>query len=500
VPYSPSRIVVSIPAASADGKYYSAYPAGNAPILAAVADDTATGTAALSVKIPLAGASIDASVGLGTLGVGEPLSGAASDSASGSASLTIATPLSGASDDTVSGSATLINQPQLVGSADDTVSGTASLTVGGGSLVLPGLVSNLFLINQAGTEQSNSPPSPPSSTQEFSWNAAAAGSYPVAHYQIQRAPVTGSGIGSYATLGTTTALSYTDTTATNSNIPALTSPAEQYAYRVAAVDTQGNVGPYQSQVTVYFHYQGLTNIGQGASTTADATYSYGITQIFNDTTGNPPVGTYDVLLEFPGGSLGGGGMQPYATSPLAPTYELELGAFTAAGGYFIIDMMVANADIPIGLSHISRLPPGDVYPASTIDNLLSGAYGTFVANQWCTYKAPLSELTMGFTNFTGSISGTTLTCSSTQSGPGVDAGSYITGPGIPEGTYVLSYETSYGNGKFGLGNQLNSITDLSIPAGTQMVCQRTGMYKFDLKVGEGYAAFNLFVNNYGWQT
>ena len=126
---------------------------------------------------------------------------------------------------------------------------------------------------------------------------------------------------------------------------------------------------------------------------------------------------------------------------------------------------------------ISRLPPGDVYPWSNVN--LSNYGPAPVAGQWATYKIPLSVLTIGFTHFTGSISGTTLSVSSVSSGVGVDAGGDPTGPGVPAGTYITAFsQTGGGAGTYTVaGPGISAST--SVPS-TGMVEQRTGIYKFGL--------------------
>jgi hypothetical protein len=339
---------------------------------------------------------------------------------------------------------------------------------------------------------------------------------------VQRAPVTVSGLGSFSTIatGVTTqtngSFTYSDTTATNSNNPTFQSPCNQYAYQVAAVDSQGNVGPYQSACGVYLYQWGVSN-------NSNANYSYGISQQFADTTGNPPQGTYDMLITYPNG----GGLQYFSNPPGAPTYALENGAFN----YFTVDIKAASTSPEIGVSHISRLPPGDVYPYAGNDPYINiFNYGTFVANQWCTYKVPLSVLTMGFGTFTGSIAwdptvsqpaaiydnsnipngiatgGLVLTVTSTNSGVPVDAGGFVYGAGLPSGLYIMPYNggstsPNQGPGKYNLWSNLSVATmqAISIAAGTTMTYQRTNMYKPDLKVSNN-PSFSVFYNNIGWTT
>ncbi len=57
-------------------------------------------------------------------------------------------------------------------------------------------------------------------------------------------------------LATTTQLNYSDTTATNSNVPTFDTPATVYSYGLSAVDTMGNEGP-QALPSVYWYRWGV---------------------------------------------------------------------------------------------------------------------------------------------------------------------------------------------------------------------------------------------------
>jgi hypothetical protein len=263
-------------------------------------------------------------------------------------------------------------------------------------------------------------------------------------------------------------------------VPTFSGPATVYSYAVSSVDTNGNESA-QAVPKVYFYQNGVANQGQ-------LDYSYGITENWQDTAGNPSTGGHDVSLNYP---AGGGGFQPYSDLPLAPVYDLELGAFK----YFTVDVKVTDTTHPIFVSHISRLPPGDVYPYGHV-NLFS--YCNPVVGQWVTCKVPLSALTIGITNFTGSIVGTTLTVTSVQSGVGVDAGAYVKGPGIPAGTYITGHAQDGSIGTFTVaGPGISSSTN--VPS-TSMVSQRTGLYKIDIGMGTLSSGTTMYVENFGWTT
>ncbi len=314
-------------------------------------------------------------------------------------------------------------------------------------------------------------------TISLSWDAPTAGN-PVASYRIYRN-------GSLYAMVTGT--SYTDTAATNATEPSFTQAATVYSYAVTAVDSQGNESA-KAYPAVYFYQN-------GASNTQDGDYSYGITENWQSTSGSPLVGTYDIALTYPGG----GGFQPYTRPPLAPTYDLELGGFQ----YLTLDIKASDTSHPFFISHISRLPPGDVYPRAWV---YLSTYCTLIPNQWVTCKIPLSALSIGYTSFTASISGNQLTVTSTQSGVGVDAGGFISGPGIPAGTYITGTPggVTYNNGQppgNGLGTYtiagpgISTSTSVSSESMTE---QRTSLYKVDIGLHDVPTATTIYLNNIGW--
>ena len=308
-----------------------------------------------------------------------------------------------------------------------------------------------------------------SETISLSWDAATAGSNPVSHYNVYR---------NGALYATATGTSYSDAGATNATVPSYTGPATDYSYAVTAVDSQGNESA-RAYPKVYFYQNGVPT--QGAMD-----YSYAITENWEDTSGQPASGAYDISLSYP---AGGGGFQPYGDVPLTPIYDLELGSFN----YFTVDVKVTDTSHQLFVSHISRLPPGDVFPYSSV-NLFS--YCTPVVGQWVTCKIPLSALTIGVTNFTGSISGTTLTVASVQSGVGVDAGGFVTGPGVPVGTYITGHNQNGSIGTFTVGGP--GISSSTYVPSASMVSQRTSLYKIDIGMGTESSGTKIYIDNVGW--
>jgi hypothetical protein len=313
----------------------------------------------------------------------------------------------------------------------------------------------------------------------LAWNAATPGSAPIAHYKIYR---------NGAAYATSTALSYVDTNATNANSPligngnpqpTLTIANTVYAYAVSAVDSAGNEGPQQSNATFWVYYNGIFDW------MGDFSYPGGSINInYADTTGAPESGPADIEVSF---TVAHAGFQPYAGNTTT-AWDMEGGSF----GYISMDLKPTIAGQNWELLVLSRLPPGDVSPWS---NVLLSSYGPApVVGQWATYKIPLSALTIGYTHFTGSISGTTLTVSSVSSGVGLDAGGYLTGPGVPAGTYIMGFSKSGGGaGTYTIaGPGISASTSV---ASTSMVEQRTGIYKFGLVDRNNAVNNHYFIDN-----
>jgi hypothetical protein len=102
---------------------------------------------------------------------------------------------------------------------------------------------------------------------------------------------------------------------------------------------------------------------------------------------------------------------------------------------------------------------------------------------------------MGTCQFTGSITGTTLTVTAITSGPRiVDSAGFVTGPGVPEETYILAYGQANAIGTFTVaGPGINSST--SVPT-TTMTYQRTALYKTALFPSTSNT--QIYFNNLGW--
>ncbi|HWM65627.1 MAG TPA: Calx-beta domain-containing protein [Steroidobacteraceae bacterium] len=332
----------------------------------------------------------------------------------------------------------------------------------------PSKVSALQLVKQGGSNNTAT------NSQQISWAAATAGANPISYYKIYR---------NGASYATTTNLTYTDNAATNSNDPTWSKAATIYTYDVTAVDAGGNEGPKSGQMTAWVYQNGKSNWSNND-------LSYGsLQENYSSTAGNPKGGAFDISVNF-----ANGGFQPAVQVPQAPQWDLELGAFS----YFTIDVnpgsVVKSTDLPFGT--VSRLPPGDVYGWHPQVNIYD--YGPApVANTWATYKVPLLAVAMGACDFTGSISGNTLTVTAIVNGdPLVDAGGFVTGGGIPAGTYITAYGQHGAIGTFSIaGPGINSGTHI---ASTRMTYQRTSLYKFGIQ--PPVQNITMYFNNMGFTT
>ncbi len=423
---------------------------------------------------------------------------------------------------------------------------TVTITGSGGQASAPSAPGNLTLVNQGGANNNdNGNGNSLTNYQAIQWTAATAGANPIDHYKIYRngsaygtlaAPTqfqgyisgtkltvtsvtsgtiipgprwsgsgvaagtmidepqlsgTTGGVGTYhvdasQTVGsagspvTFTGWVFIDSAATASNDPTYSTPTTVYTYAVSAVDSQGNEGAQTTQYAAYGYQNGYSNW-------EDTNYDYnGGVSNYSSTAGDPQGGLYDLQAN----ASGGGGFNPVAGAPQAPFYDLEIGAFN----YYTIQINPgSNANFQLFLSHVSRLPPGDVYGWNSINNVF--AYGPApIANTWATYKIPLSALGIGRCTFTGSIKGTKLTVTAVDSGPAiVDAGGFISGPGIPAGTYTTGYDQNGAIGTFTIaGPGINSSTSVSSET---MSYQRTDFYKSTIQPSSN-ATF--YMNDFGW--
>lgn len=144
-------------------------------------------------------------------------------------------------------------------------------------------------------------------------------------------------------------------------------------------------------------------------------------------------------------------LQRPSASPASFIYGAEIGAFN----YTQFNQRPSLTNQAGGFALHHRGPIGDLAgPHTFIDSVAILAYGpTPVANTWATYKIPFSAIQCssplgGVTNFSGSITGSTLTVTSIASGPGIDNGCWITGTGVPTATYVNPSPSQTGVGTY----------------------------------------------------
>jgi hypothetical protein len=313
------------------------------------------------------------------------------------------------------------------------------------------------------------------------------------------APVNG-GTGNYdvsipQTLGssgspvTFTGWQYTDTAAPHSFYTDLSHPSVIYAYTVSAVDAQGNEGP-KAYPAAYMFY-GQSFVGQGdlsyGALACGTPGSPSCPVYYEDTAGSPANGPYDVRITYPGD----GGWLPTVLPSLGPINDVEVGAFN----YFTVDIKITASQSvknPLICVIQSRLPPGD---AGNFKLLSLWNYGTPIVNQWVTFKVPLADFLMGTGTFTGSISGTTLTTTSINSGIGVDGSGFVFGTGVPDGSYTINHGQAGSTGTFTLaGPNVPAIT-----SSRTMNFQRTSDYKigFYWQNTPTYPV-TMYVNNMGF--
>lgn len=320
---------------------------------------------------------------------------------------------------------------------------TLSLTV---TPIGPNAPANFQLTNYGGSGNSNT------ASVTHTWSAAVATSFPVASYNLYRADVglLASGI---------TGLTYTDTTATNIVQNNTTQASTPYTYTVAAVDSQGNVGPQQTQCNLWWYRAGVSY-----QSSHDLSYSLASGPTWSSTAGPPQAGSVaDIAVGYPGGN--GGGFQPTAWTPLTPIYGCPLASFK----YLTVDVLLTDLTHTLGFLNLCRPGYGssgggaDIQPHLNINIITNGTspYGTPVLGSWFTLKIPLTAIGLGVTQFMGYAAGSTITATSIISGPGVDNGGYIFGSGLPAGSYVSS--TGSLNGPWTMNAAVGTIGSAGAP-------------------------------------
>jgi len=321
----------------------------------------------------------------------------------------------------------------------------------------------------APSEEAANRPASPSNLQitgqsadsiSLAWDAPPPGN-PLSFYQVYR---------NGERWDITTSTRYTDTRAYNACNADYTAPAALYSYAVSAVDTAGFESHLTDQLTFNVYYNGVY------SWRGD--YSYDAIADYTDTSGDPQSGAYDIGISI---TYRWGGFQPYA-GKVVPQWDLEVGAF----GYISMDLKPTIGGQVWDLSAVSRLPPGDVYPWAYVHITDFGPAPK--VGVWATYKIPLAALSIGRTDFVGSISGNTLRVSSVTGGVGVDAGGFVRGPGVAAGTYITGYNAKGGPGTY-------TVWPAQYVDSTSMTEQRTAIYKIDLSDQTGASSNTFYIDN-----
>jgi len=324
------------------------------------------------------------------------------------------------------------------------------------------------------------------SSISLSWTAASVGTHPIDHYRIYRNGV------AYAT---TIATTYTDNNAPSATMPGASGAATMYSYAVSAVDTAGVEGPRQTQMTAWMYYNGERVFLMGDYSDVSA--------IYNDTSGGPEEGPYDIKVTGAGGGAGYAYYQPYSGTPGAPQWAMEVGAFN----YMVIDVKPTLPNQQFWVNVISRAPTGGIYNkvAMFIPSYNDISYGPnpMVVGQWNHYKIPLNPQTaaqslgMGKGQGTGYISGSTLAVTSWVSGVNFQPGSWLSGPGLAPNTWI----TAFGTGSGGVGtytiSPAQNVGSASSPV--TLGIQRTHMFLIDL--GDQLTEPNVYYfDNFGFTT
>lgn len=374
-----------------------------------------------------------------------------------------------------------------LGSGTYVYTGNAATLVNSGAGAGPSAVTNLQVVQQAGTSNTSH------DTQKLAWGAATpqAGTT-IASYKIYR---------NGSAYDTTTSLNYTDTVATNSSECTSYITTTTYKYAVSAIDSAAAEGP-QATPNIYLQYQGnfFTTGNPPGSGNANPDFSYGLTVTWGSTAQAKSPATKSVQVT----TATGGGFQPYTDGTVCPGYVMGCSPFT----YYTFDMYAPSQLTDFSIALHSRpggtSNPADVY-SMFITPVISGGvaqgFGAFTPNTWCTYKVPIQPLGIGAGTFVGTVTGGNLTVTSVSSGTGPDAGCYVTGGTLPTGTYISSANgnTHAVGSTFPLTN--GNGTTIPNQGSTTFGSQRFTLYKPDMHIGApSSGTINVYFDNFGFST
>lgn len=295
-------------------------------------------------------------------------------------------------------------------------------------------------------------------------------------YHVNQSQTVGSS-GSPATFG---AWIYQDTSATGSNPTDLTAADTVYAYSVSAVDTQSTESSQNTNEQVYLFYGYSTTRNQNFDDTANVTTDY------FDTSCSPTVGPYDIKYTW---GTSGSYAAPITFAPLSQggsgyRNAVDIGAATNSGYiHFLIkplDSQYTSNALKVWLSSPVPNPIGDAISNNFVT--LWPTYCTPALNTWTDCKVPMSVIGFGTGAIHGSISGSTLTITSNDSGIKPDSANYVSGTGVPSGSYAKAstpYPATSQTLYTGAGGSQGPI---SVTVGNEsMAIQRTTYYKMGIE-------------------
>jgi hypothetical protein len=270
-------------------------------------------------------------------------------------------------------------------------------------------------------------------TKVVAYSSAADGGGGTGNYYVDQSQT----VGSSGSLQTFQGWSYNDTASTNCIPFNFSGVASIYKYSVTSVVSGVESAPAYPAAYMY----------QGISMTGQAQFSYGGTVTWNDTSGAPVNGPYDVKQI-------GGGYQPVWCGAngdannhtyMCPTQHFEAGGFN----YLVFDIK------PVGAVNTYQIVPllrsygvnGGVDGPSPYNsvNFTVNSYATpaLAVGQWSTVKIPFSALCFGVTTVQASFQGVaqyagklTIHSFTTMGFAQVTGCVNVTGAGIPANTYT----------------------------------------------------------------
>lgn len=353
----------------------------------------------------------------------------------------------------------------------------------------------------------------------LSWTAPVAGVNSIANVKLYRYTIAKDGSIASTTSFTlaSSATSYRDTTATNTTIPGNDPepyiPATTYRYAVSAIDSVGMESALNEACAMWMFQAGADNF---TAATAN-NLNYNGTTSSRDTTVHQSGSTASIKV-----TGGTGAFQPISGGPfltnMSPAqYCAEIGAFN----YYTFDVLWWANNVTISISLISRVSPpsnsgtGDCFNQAqvVVGGSSSTAFGpAAVSGVWSRYKIPMwgssnnaACLQIGYGSFAGSVSGTNLTVSGSQSGRTINGSGYIFGPGVTTGSESTPIAqpfvraTASGNP---FGNPSNGGTGTYVIGPSQgsgsgtYTIQRTNYYKNGFVPST--AGPTYYLDNIGW--